>query len=467
MFFEPVLHFLTGYLYPAFLVLFFFGLAIFIHELGHFLVAKRRRMKVERFSIGMGPKMYGWKKDGIEYRVSWIPAGGYVMLPQMMPAEALEGKSEASAEVIPPAPPLSKILVSLAGPAMNFVLAFVFACLVWMVGLSQPVNPSIVGWIEPGSAEDQMGIRPGDRIVQINGQPVRTWEQVLLAVVVNLEPKVKVVIEHEGKPHEYLLETKVNEQMGVKTLNLYPEGRPYARAVLSDTPAEKAGLKPGDKFVSVEGVPTTRSQELIELIGKRADQPTELKVMRDGQMVTLTVIPKVFANEKNARIGVALGDDLDYEVVHPGPTPTEQFSEDLGMMGKVAYALFHHKETGVGPSSLSGPVGIAGGLWHEIVHGGWRRGLRFTVMVSINLAIINLLPLPVLDGGHILFALIEAIRRKPLNDKLVQNLTMTFVVLLISFILYVTFFDVQRLTGGRFRLGKKPPAQETTPTPKP
>jgi regulator of sigma E protease len=136
-------------------------------------------------------------------------------------------------------------------------------------------------------------------------------------------------------------------------------------------------------------------------------------------------------------------------------------------MGDTVYALVHSKQTGIGARSLSGPVGIAGGWWQEIIHGGVRRGLWFAVLLNINLAIINLLPLPILDGGHILLSVLEAIRRKPLNARVVHAVSTAFAVLLITFMLYVTFFDIQRLTVGRFRLGRQPATNETVPASEP
>jgi len=460
---ELLVHILTHWIYPALLVVFFFGLTIFVHELGHFLVAKRRRMKIERFSIGFGPKIWSYVKDGIDYRVSWFPFGGYVALPQMSPMEAIEGKSESSSEELPPAPPASKIMVAFAGPIMNIVLAVLLAAIVWQVGLSVPINPSVVGWVEPGSREEQLGIRAGDRIVQVNDRPVKTWMDIQRAVAVSREPTVKVIIERDGHRTEYLLETELNQMFGLKTINLYSQGRPYASSFQPDSPAEHAGMMAGDKFLSIEGIPVSSSQELRELVGKRAGMPTEVKVMRDGRVVTLIVIPHVDEKEKVGRMGVLLDDELEYKVVQPGPTPLRQFRDVFGLMGDTVYALIHAKQTGIGPRSLSGPVGIAGGWWEEIIRGGVRRGLWFAVLLNINLAIINLLPLPILDGGHILFAVVEAIRRKPLNARFVHATSTAFAVLLISFMLYVTWYDFQRLLIGRMRLGGQPPASGTVP----
>jgi regulator of sigma E protease len=443
-------------IYPAILVVFFFGLTIFIHELGHFLVARKRGMVVERFYIGFGRAIFSWKHNGVEYGVGWLPFGGYVALPQMSPMDTIEGKTENSAAELPVASPSSKILVAIAGPLMNICLAFLLATILWQVGLAKPVNPSFVGYVEPGSNEETLGIQRGDRIVKINGQDVKTWMDVQRMVALGLEPTVTVTFERKGEQFQKTLETEVNPAFGIKTINLYSQGRPFAAGFLDDSAAEKGGMKAGDKFVSVAGYPVTSAEELREKVGVRAGMLTDIKVLRDGQVVTLHITPALDPKEKVGRIGVKLDEDIPYEVQRPGPTPFSQFHDVLSLMGDTVSALIHSKQTGIGAKSLSGPVGIAGGWWYEISHGGWTRGLWYAVLLNINLAIINLLPLPVLDGGHIVFSILEAIRRKPLNARFIHAASVTFAVLLISFMLYVTFFDIQRLTGGHLHLGKSP-----------
>ena len=461
---ETVLHAITTWVYPALLVLFFFGLTIFVHELGHFLVAKRRGMRIERFSIGFGPKIWGYRKGGTDYRVSWFPFGGYVALPQMSPMEAIEGATESTAEELPPCSPSSKFLVAIAGPAMNIGLAVVLALILWGAGM--PTNLAVVGWVDSGSPEELAGVRPGDRIVEVNDQKVKTWSEFMEVVAFSREPTVRVVAQRNGEQKEFLLETKVNEQFGVKMLeHLWPRGHPFAQAVLAGSPAERAGLLPGDQFISIEGVPIYSSDELRELVGKRADQLTEVKVLRDGAMQLLAVVPELNAEEKVGRMGVQLGDHM--EIARPGPTPVEQFRNILVSMGRMVKGLVHSKETGASARSMSGPVGILAIWWYAIVSGGLRQGLHIAVLLNINLAIINLLPMPVLDGGHIVFAALEAVRRKPLSARLVHAASMAFAVLLITFMLYVTFFDIQRLTFGRSRAVPKPKTEEHTPAPEP
>ncbi len=447
------INFLATKVYPAVLVVFFFGFTIFIHELGHFLMARRRGMVVERFYIGFGRAIFKRKRDGVEYGIGWLPFGGYVALPQMSPMETIEGKTENASVELPPVSPLSKILVAVAGPVMNIFLAIVLATVLWQVGSSKPVNPSIVGYIEPGSREEMDGIQRGDRIVKVNDTEVKDWMGVMTAVALSLEPTVNVTFDRNGTRFQKVLETEKHPHFGVKTINLYSQGRPLAGGFQTDSRAEMAGMKKGDKFISVQGTPVSTAEELRNLVGQRPEMVTDIKVMRGSEIVTLHITPKLDPEDKVGRMGVKLEEEMPYELVRPGPTPPEQFKEVLGLMGNTFNALLHSKQTGVGAKSLSGPVGIAGGWWSEIARGGWRRGLWYAVLLNINLAILNLLPLPVLDGGHIVFAVVEAIRRKPLNARFVHASSVTFAVLLISFMLYVTFFDFQRLTGG-FRLSR-------------
>lgn len=466
---EQLLKIIAEWVYPAVLVLFFFGVTIFIHEFGHFLMAKRRKMKIERFSVGFGPKIFGWVgKDGVDYRVSWLPFGGYVALPQMAPMEAIEGKSESKAEELPPASPRSKTLVAIAGPVMNVVFAFVLACLVWGIGLPTPVNPAVVGWVEPGSLEEQMGIRPRDRIVQVNDRATKTWMDVNRAVAISRETAVRLVVDRAGHRQDYLVEATFDKQVGIKTINLYPQGRPFARAVSPGSPAEQAGVQPGDKFLTVGAAPVSSAEELRELTGKCAEQPTPFKVLRAGKILVLTITPAVDPQEKVGRIGIQLGDELEYQVVRPGPTPWAQFYDIISMMGDTVYALAHAKQTGIGARSLSGPVGIMGGWWLEISHGGVMRGMWFAVLLNLNLAIINLVPLPVLDGGHVIFSMIEAAIRRPLNARFVQVLQTGFAMVLIAFMLYITFFDIQRMSFGRLHFGSQSSTNSVAPaTPQP
>lgn len=432
-----------GIVVVAIKVMLLFGAAVFVHEWGHYWVARRRGLKVEAFAIGFGPKIFGWTKDGIEYSWRLIPAGGYVKLPQMVTSEAIEGSAE-NKEEIPPASPESKILVAFAGPFMNVVFAFVIATVIYFAGLPMAVNPSVIGYVEPGSPEATLGIKPGDRIVEVNGKKVNSWEDVHQTTAFALTNVVPVVIERDGQRISYQLTAKVNELVGLKILNLDPKDHPLIFKVDADNPAEKAGLKVNDKFLSFSGVPIYSQEQLVELIRKRGGEPSEVVVERGDQKLTLNVTPNVDPKTKRGRIGVGLtSGSVRYEVQKPGPTPLALIKSKCMMMYNTLSALVHSKQTGVGAKDLSGPVGILGFLAVQ-VRTDFRLALDFLVFLNINLAILNLLPVPVLDGGHILMAIIEKIRRRPMSIRFVEYSTTAFAVLLISFMLYVTFHDIDR-----------------------
>jgi regulator of sigma E protease len=428
-----------------------FGAAIFIHEFGHFWVARRLGMKVEEFAIGFGPKIYSWKRDGIEYSLRWIPAGGFVKLPQMVTSEALEGKTDYEGVLkgdlpVPPAPPFHKILVAVAGPFMNVVFAFAIATVIYFVGLPVPVNPPVIGYVEPGSAEAKLGVHEGDVIKSVDGKPINSWQDVVMNTVVARTTMLPVVIEHDGKEQSYELQATTDNAIGLKMLNLDPRDHPQVMQVLSGTPAEKAGLQAKDVIISFAGVPVASREQLIDLIRKRGGQATEIRVQRDADKITLKVTPTQDPETKFGQLGIMLGSDSTqvYIVQKPGPTPWENISNVLNQTFMVISALVHSHETGVGAKDLTGPIGILTMLavW---VKTDYRLALNFLVLLNMNLAIINLLPIPVLDGGHILMSLVEKVRRRPMNVKFVEYVTTGFAVMLISFMLYVAFFDIKRI----------------------
>ena len=454
------------YVIAAVLVL--FGAAIFIHEFGHFWVARKLGMKVEEFAVGFGPKIHSWKRDGIEYSIRWIPAGGFVKLPQMVTSEALEGKTEYGGVLkgdmpVPPALPLHKILVAFAGPFMNVVFAFAIATVIYFVGLPIPVNPAIIGYVEPGSAEARLGIQEGDRIVSVNGEKVKSWQDVVLNTVVARTNLLPVVIEHGGKENTYQLKATTDNAIGLKLLNLDPRDHPEVLEVMSGSAAEKAGLKQRDHIISFAGVPIASRDQLVDLIRKRGGQPTEMRVDRGTEKVVLNITPTVDPTTKIGRIGIAFDvSSTQYIVQKPGPTPLEQVRDVLDKTFATIGALIHSRETGVGAKDLSGPVGILAVL-ASAVNSDYRLALSFLVLLNINLAIINLLPIPVLDGGHILMAIIEKIRRRPLDIKFVEYTTTGFAVLLISFMLYVTFFDIKRFSLFRAMFKSDVQIQQSAP----
>ncbi len=451
-------------------VVLLFGAAVFVHEFGHYWVARRRGMKVEAFAIGFGPKIFGWTKDGIEYSIRWIPAGGYVKLPQMITSETLEGKNE-SAEKTPPASPLSKILVAFAGPFMNVVFAFVIATFIYFVGLPVPVNPSIIGFVEPNSPEAALGILPGDKIVEVNGKRVKSWQEVQMTAALSRVNPMPVVIERDKERKSYQLTAQVNEMLGLKMLNLDPRDHPEVIDVLSGGAGARAGLKAQDVILAFAGAPIASREQLIELIRARPNELTAMLVQRGDEKLTIQITPILNPATKKGQIGVSLGNGSAnvYQVQRPGPLPWDQMMEVWDKTLATLGALFHSKESGVGIKDLSGPPGILAMLAAQL-HTDYRLALSFLVLLNINLAIINLFPVPVLDGGHILMAIIEKLRGRALSIRTLEYTTTAFAIVLIGFILLVSFNDVTKRFGlfksmfqGQTRIEQADPAPETEP----
>ena len=427
-------------------VLLLFGAAIFVHEWGHYFVARMCGMKVEEFAIGFGKILWKREKDGILYTVRAIPAGGFVKLPQMLTSEALEGKSEEDTEPLPEISPWAKIAVAVAGPIMNIVFAVVLATVIYYVGLPEMITPPVVGNLSKESPEYELGIREGDIVTKIDGEEIPSWEEANKLTMLSLTNRFAVTfLRDRDEFTQVLTATPISEKIPLKILDLPPKYPPTVGRVLEGQAASEAGLQKDDKIVSLGGIPIGGPGQLIDELQKNGGKATEITVHRNGEPVTLTITPRII--EGKVMIGVQFGaGPRVYIERYPGPTPWENISEVGSLMWRTLYALFHKAETGVGVSDLSGPVGILAMLG-AMVKTDYRLALNFLVLLNVNLAILNMLPIPVLDGGHTIMGLIEGIFRRKIPAKLQEWATTGFAVALISLMLYVTFHDVVMRRG--------------------
>ena len=428
-------------IYVVAAVLLLFGAAIFVHEWGHYIVARKCGMKVEEFAIGFGKILWKKEKDGILYTVRMIPAGGFVKLPQMLTSEALEGESNEDDEPLPEISPWAKIAVAVAGPIMNIVFAVVLATVIYFVGLPEMITPPVVGNLSKESTEYSLGIREGDIVTKIDDQAIPSWEEAYKLTALSLTNRFAVTFLRDRDEFTHVLTaTPISDEIPIKTLDLPSKFPPIVGRVLEGQAASEAGLKQDDKIISLGGIPIGGQGQLIDELQKNGGKATEIVVRRDGENVPLPITPRMI--EGNVMIGVQFGrGPRVYIERHPGPTPWENISAVGSLMWRTLYALFHPTQTGVGVSDLSGPVGILAMLG-AMVKTDYRLALNFLVLLNVNLAILNMLPIPVLDGGHTIMGFIEGIFRRKIPVIIQTVLTYIFAILLILLMFFVSFHDI-------------------------
>jgi len=454
---------LTTTLYVVLLILVIltlFNIIIFVHELGHFLAAKWRGLQVDRFQIWFGKPI--WKKtiNGVQYGLGWIPAGGFVALPQMAPMEAIEGGGQ-DGEIRPALPPISamdKIIVAFAGPLFSMLLALSCAFIVTWVGKPRDFIPETrIGYVDPGKSAYQAGIRTGDRILEINGRPVDGFQgsldSIFEQIVLSRGDEIDFTIERPGEPEPISLvtgfereKTRWFQRSGLRDVGIDPAGDVVVGHVMENSPADKAGIVPGDELISVDGIPLISISQLSAHMRAKQWQPVEVVVQSaagGGQRgVTLTPEAPIRPVGQPPMIGVTWDTrgQVDTRIVHPGAYA--QVQDSVRMMWVTLTSLVS-PQSSIGVDQLTGPVGIAK-IQYQLLQteNGWRRVLAFMVLFNVNLAILNMLPFPVLDGGHITLALLEKAAGRPVKAKPLEVIQTACALALISLMLYVTSKDV-------------------------
>jgi regulator of sigma E protease len=447
-------------------VLLLFNLLIFVHELGHFLAARWRGMKVDRFAIWFGKPIWKKKIGGVEYCLGCIPAGGYVSLPQMATMEAVEGKADTDVEQLPPVSPLDKIIVAFAGPLFSFGLALVFALVVFVVGrpVSEREKTTTIGFIDKDGPAYAAGLRVGDRILTVDGKPVKKFEgmgdsvkwrvvssegtNVPITVERTLDDGTKKVVGVEVTPRKE--KTSALQRKSLRMIMIGPAFTPIVAELATNSPGVLAGLQAGDVVEQVNGRKLWSFAGLEDQIESTGTQPIKLLVNRHGEKLEKTLVPAVPvspAKEKKPTHGIAWLGSGRTELVHPGAI--EQVKDSVNAMFQTFGALFSRKSD-IKPQHLGGAVKIIE-VYYRLFDAeqGWRLALWFSVLMNVNLALLNLLPVPVLDGGHITLALLEAVRRKPLNERILKYIQTGFALLVIGFMIYIAFFDTGDLIKGQ------------------
>ncbi|MBP5321157.1 MAG: RIP metalloprotease RseP [Kiritimatiellae bacterium] len=439
-----------------------FSLAVFIHEFGHFLAAKKLGFKVEAFSIGFGPAIVKKVIDGVEYRIGTIPFGGYVSLPQLDPSgmEKIQGKHDGTdgkkepqpepEESLPDVSPWRRIVVSFAGPFGNVVLAVGLAFLIFAVpGLKTGVIGTRLGYVGEDGNSWKAGLRPGDLVVAVNGKKVETWTDFQTeCLLAGGEENVALSVLREEKALEIPVTLSTNNELKLSMLDdVLPEMACAVQTVRPDSPAAAAGFEAGDLLLAVDGVQVRGTSQFQKKMAEAADRTVKVTVERGKRRLDLTVAPKFDAELNRPVIGVQLTDVIDS--VKPWmmyKDPWSQLKWDAGSVVRVLKGLIRPKSKGERAAiaqNIGGPVSILSGLYRTVRGSVWD-AFGFLRMICINLAILNLLPIPVLDGGHILFALYELITRRKPNPRVIAILVNTCAVLLLGLMALLVYRDIAR-----------------------
>lgn len=427
-------------------VLFSIGFLIFIHELGHFLAAKKVGIKVERFSIGFGPKLIGKKWGDTEYQISWLPLfGGYVKMPGENPNEQTGEEGEFSSASVP-----RRFAVVIAGPAMNFLLAVLIFYGLFIVGVPEPIKTTQIGYVEPSSPADKSGLQPGDKIISINRYKVNSWDDIRENIGPHAGQKLTLMVERSGQIMNIAVtpEEKVEPSLGkIGKIGIAPPVELVVGAIEKGSKASKADIKPKDKIVAVNHKAVNQAN-LIDEIQASHKKDIVLTVERENKNIDLKFDPEFDSAGKLASWGgLFFQNPTKMEKYNPLLAWPKAFQESLIMVKKTVITLKKLISREISPKHLAGPIGIVQLSVTATKVGGIMGLLSFMALVSVNLCIVNLLPIPIADGGLVVLLGIESLYGKPLSVKkqvIIQQVGIWFVILLF---LMVTGNDIMRLVN--------------------
>jgi regulator of sigma E protease len=417
--------------------IFALGVIIFVHEGGHHLVAKAFGMRVLTFSLGFGKRIWGFRRGETDYRISAVPLGGYVKLAGEEPDE--EGEDPRD---FPNRPRWQRILVYVAGPAMNAVLAVLLVAGLFMVGVDVPALQSIpaeVGTVEAGSPGEAAGIRAGDRIAAVDGRPVEQWQQVAFAIMTSVGRELAVEVERDGRRLALLVTPVRLPEHEIGDAGIYPRLLPRVASVVAESPAEGAGFRVGDEVRGIDGRSLANGLEFIAYIEGKAGTEVRVEVLRGGVPTALAVVPAEI--DGKGKIGVMLTLQQRYG---PGRAFVEslRFNGEVARQSLVVVGKIFTREVKA-RSALAGPIEIAAQSG-QAARAGWKSLIYLMAVISVSIGLLNLFPIPVLDGGQIVLLLVESVIRRDLPLAVKERVNQAGLALIVLLMVTVLYFDLAK-----------------------
>ena len=418
------------------------GVLIFVHELGHFLVARWYGVRVLTFSLGFGPKILKFTRGGTEYCVSVVPLGGYVK----MAGETTQDERQGAPDEFLSKSKWVRFQVYLAGPTMNIILAVIALTVVLSDGADVPIYQSaapVVGAVDADGVAVKAGIQVGDRILAINGEPTPTWDELMIAVLPKANRELRIDVERNGERREVRVTPASVGKYEAGSLGILPAIRPQVLEVHAGRPAEAAGFRKGDVLLGVDGQRGLDRDGLIRYIQKHGEQPIQFEVERGGETRQIRVTPEGAAG--GSRVGLSIS---AYEVTRIDPSWPQAFRMSLAqnwdntrLIGKTLKGLVT-RDTPV--SQLMGPLSIAE-LSGTAAEMGWMKLLELMAGISLQLALLNLMPVPVLDGGQIAILALEGVARRDMSTKVKEYFAMAGAAVIVALMVTVLYNDIARM----------------------
>ena len=420
------------------------GIMVLVHEWGHFIVAKAFGVRVEIFSIGFGPRLWGRKKGDTDYRISGLPLGGYVKMAGDNPLEDRKGDPDEFLSK----PRWQRALIAVAGPAMNIVLSILLIAGIYMHGSKEPAyldHQMVLAGVLPDSTAQKAGLAAGDHIVKINNAGNPTWDQAITELEWTLPGhSLSVVVERDGKE----VPVTVPTSQSLEDMFGYPANRLLIGSVTSGMPAERSGIQPGDEVLKVNGNPLASSSEFPSLVEKSRGAPLDLEILRGDRTLHVEVRPQQVGVKNGVaqwQIGVGLRPgELVERRLPVGAAISESVTTNALMARQVAFVVVELFRGKISLTQLQGPLGIARASG-EAARQGAVELFRLMAMIGVNLAILNLLPIPPLDGGHILLLFVEGTIRRDLSIRVKERFVTVSMVFLLLVFAIVMYNDVLRL----------------------
>jgi regulator of sigma E protease len=422
--------------------LFVLGVLVFVHELGHFVAARRIGVRVLTFSLGFGPKLVSTRRGDTEYAISAIPLGGYVK----MAGETVDDPRTGAPDEFLSKTKWQRFQVLIMGPLMNIVLAVVVMAVVFAQGADMPAyhdQPPVIGSVKPGSPAEKAGLRRGDRVLTVADAPVATWDKFDVEIGTRPNREIGLTYLRAGETKSTTLRTTAEGRFEVGDIGVEPDSTPMVASLVKGDVAEKAGLKPRDLLLAVNGEVMTQPTQLTDAISRNAGKPTDLLIKRNGQEMHITVTPEKRGDR--GMIGIFFGQQTTS--FKPGPLEAVKLSlqrniEFGGLIFKTLGGLFVGTTS---PRQLMGPIAIAQ-LSGESATAGWIALFTLMASISLNLGLLNLMPIPVLDGGHILIMALEGIARRDFSAQVKEKMLLAGFVLILLLMVTVIYNDLTRIS---------------------